>query len=57
MNQQPFTAARAEQHRAQLMDAARHVLDYRRAQDARSLRLQPKRGPHTTARPVPADAI
>jgi hypothetical protein len=53
MNQHPFTAALAEQHRADLMAAAR---DYRRAEQARRhrLRLRPRPTSQRITRPLAA---
>lgn len=52
MNQ--FTAARADQHRADLMSAARDARDYRRAKNAatRDFRLRAWRAPLSAALPV-----
>jgi hypothetical protein len=52
VNQHPFTAALADQHRTDLMDAARHARDYRRAKSghARTFRFWPHRAPNSTAR-------
>lgn len=54
MNQHPFTAALAEQHRADRMASARQARDLRRAENARtrSPRLRPVRAPRPTSRPV-----
>lgn len=53
MNQHPFTASLAEQHRAELMAAAQHARDYRRANPAgsRRLRLRLPRFARPTAAP------
>jgi hypothetical protein len=52
MNQHPFTATLAHQHRADLMAAAQHARECRRAKGTRSLRWRPRRAPLTPRRPA-----
>ena len=51
MNNALFTASAAQQHRAQLMDSARHARDFRRAKNARSLRLRGEKHAAVRSRP------
>jgi hypothetical protein len=54
MYEQMFTAARAEQHRDELMDAARQARDYRKMRSTRSRgpRLRPSRVLRPAKRPA-----